>query len=106
MDCFVAVSIKLIGLADIPLTFNLTTTSGIAVAGQDFIRVSEIPFTINPGTMSSEVNIQLVNANYTDAESFAILLKPGEGLPHRVNLDSNTTTIYIKGNDSLHSDVL
>ena len=64
MDCFVAVSIKLIGLADIPLTFNLTTTSGIAVAGQDFIRVSEIPFTINPGTMSSEVNIQLVNANY------------------------------------------
>ena len=98
MDCLIAVNVRLTGLTDIPLNFNLTTTSGIALAGQDFVHVSRLPVTIYPGTATSEVNIPLLNDNCLekDTKDFTVLLEPGEDLPPRVDIDSNTTIVFIE----------
>ena len=101
MDCFVALNIRLTGSSDIPLNLSLTAASDIALAGQDFVRVSRMPVTIYPGTSLSKVNIQLLNDDFVekDPESFTVLLEPGEGLPTGVNIDSNATVIYIEDDD-------
>lgn len=102
-DCFTSVSIRVLnGSADIPLNFNLTTTSGIAAQdGQDFVSVFRMPITINPGRAAAEANIQLLDDNLVEKapESFMVLLEPGEGLPQGVSIDNNTTNIYIEDDD-------
>ena len=94
----------LAGSTNIPLNFNLTTTSSSAAvqAGQDFVSVFRMPVTINPGSKAAEVSIQLLDDNLfeKDPESFMALLEPGgEGLPQGVTIDNNTTNIYIEDND-------
>ena len=104
-DCFTSVNVSLLaGSTDIPLNFNLTTTSSSASAqaGQDFVSVFRMPVTINPRIEAAEVNIQLLDDNLfeKDPESFMVLLEPGgEGLPQGVTIDNNTTNIYIEDND-------
>jgi hypothetical protein len=94
----------LAGSTAIPLNFNLTTSSGSAAqAGQDFVSVSRMPITINPGSAEAEANIQLLDDNLVekDPESFAVLLEPGggDGLPQGVTIDNNTTNISIEDDD-------
>ena len=104
-DCFTSVNVSLLaGSTDIPLNFNLTTTSSSAAAqaGQDFVSVFRMPVTINPRSEAAQVNIQLLDDNIfeKDPESFVALLEPGgEDLPQGVTIDNNTTNIYIEDND-------
>ena len=102
-NCFIAVNISLNGSAALPLTFNLTTTSGLAMAGQDFVRVSRTPVTINPGTRSSQASIMLINDNEVEmtVESFAVTLEANSGsVPQGVRMTNNLSTIYIQDDDS------
>ena len=103
MDCFISVNIRLLsGSADVPLNFYLTTTSGKALAGQDFVSVSRMSVTLDPGSAVSEANVQLLDDNVVekDPESFTLLLEPGEDLPQGVTINNNTTTISIEDDDS------
>ena len=102
-DCFVTLDIGLSGLAAVPLMFNLSTISDVAMAGQDFVHESMTPLTINPGTVLSQATIQLINDNEIEmaVKSFIVMLEPSsEGVPHNVVTTNNRTMIYIQDDDN------
>lgn len=105
-DCFTSVYIRLLtGSTDIPLNFNLTTTTSrdaTAQAGQDFVSLFRAPVTIYPGSASAVVNVQLLDDNLVemDPERFMVSLEPGGGgLPQGATIDRNTTYISIEDDD-------
>ena len=102
-DCFITLDITLSRLAAVLLTFNLSTTGDAAIAGQDFVRVSMTPLTINPGTLSSQATIQLIDDNEVEmaTESFTVLLEPSsEGVSRNIVTTNSRTTIYIEDDDN------
>lgn len=106
-DCFITVDVRLNGLAAIPLTINLSTTSDVAIAGQDFVRVSMTPLTINPGTVLSQANIQLIDDHEVEmaVESFMVMLEPrSEGVLRNIVATNNRTTVYIQDDDTSQAE--
>ena len=108
-DCLVTVEIRLNSSAEIPLTFDLTTSSDIAVAGQDFVHVSKMPLTVNPGSTASEASIQILNDNEVEkeVESFTVQLEQSGGVARgdRVSIAENMTTVYIQDDDISPTDL-
>lgn len=94
------IQISLIGSSAIPLTVNLTTSGASATSGEDYV-----PLTLSPVRLVDQitnVTVYLVNDGIVDGEEieqFQVTLSGPSELTDRVDIQQNSTAVYIQDDD-------